>query len=181
MNDPRLLAVAERLRQARDKAGLTAQEAADRSHLSLSSLSMYERGATECRITTLSRLADVYGCSADFLLGRIDEHDQHASLPRGWVMVDNAIVRGILAATTDEQIDRLTTYPPHVISWAWPVPQDFSLYSAADYAPVCAEVDEHIDRHHPKLEERWLNRLKDAHTFLGPMFGPMRRWIQRKR
>jgi transcriptional regulator with XRE-family HTH domain len=66
---------AERLCALRKSLGMTQQDLADRLGLSRGTIGMYESGHRDPDTTTLSRLADILGCSADYLLGRTpDRH-----------------------------------------------------------------------------------------------------------
>lgn len=58
-----------KLKQARQDAGYTQAEIANRIHLKQYQLSSYETGKTEPDIETLGLLADFYGVSVDWLLG----------------------------------------------------------------------------------------------------------------
>ena len=60
----------ERLRLLRSLRRITQKEAARSLHLSPGTLSNYENGVHEPDYVTLGRLADLYGVSTDYLLGR---------------------------------------------------------------------------------------------------------------
>lgn len=63
-------AVGETLRTWRTEAGLSIREVADRSGISLSFISLVERGQTEIAVTRLIRLTDVFGRQiSDVLVG----------------------------------------------------------------------------------------------------------------
>lgn len=63
-------AVGETLRAWRTEAGLSIREVADRSGISLSFISLVERGQTEIAVTRLIRLTDVFGRQiSDVLVG----------------------------------------------------------------------------------------------------------------
>lgn len=61
---------ANRLRELRENAGITRQELAERSGVSIGALNHYEAGTSDLSTDALCKLADFYGCSADFILGR---------------------------------------------------------------------------------------------------------------
>ena len=66
-------AVGETLRTWRNEAGLSIREVADRSGISLSFISLVERGQTEIAVTRLIRLTDVFGRQiSDVLVGAYD-------------------------------------------------------------------------------------------------------------
>lgn len=64
---------AERLCALRKSHGLTQQALADRLELSRGTIGMYESGLRDPDTKTLTRLADILGCSVDYLLGRTPE------------------------------------------------------------------------------------------------------------
>lgn len=65
-------AFSARLRHARESAGVTQQEAADAVYLEIKSYRRYERARSQPSLVTLTRLCDLFGVSADWLLGRVD-------------------------------------------------------------------------------------------------------------
>lgn len=68
----------QRLRELRQKAGLSQQGLADALGLSKSSINMYERGEREPGFATLAALADLFRVNMDTLLG----HSSHrATIP----------------------------------------------------------------------------------------------------
>lgn len=72
--DPDPETVKDRLRQARNALGISQREATRRAGISQSVLEKYESRENSRLPSTkqLFRLADVYGVSIDFLLGRVD-------------------------------------------------------------------------------------------------------------
>lgn len=63
----------DRIRKMRKSKGLTQQDLGDHLQLAKSTISQYETGTNEPDAKTMSRLADLLGCTTDYLLGRIDE------------------------------------------------------------------------------------------------------------
>lgn len=61
---------AERLKELRTQKDLSQQELADRLGLSNSAISMYERGEREPSLGILEMIADFFGVSTNYLLGR---------------------------------------------------------------------------------------------------------------
>lgn len=59
---------------AREKAGLTQKEVAEKLHIDQSAVSLWETGKTSPRVTMLVKLSELYCCSVDDLL-RPDEQD----------------------------------------------------------------------------------------------------------
>ena len=62
--------LSERLLALRKKAGITQEEASERSGIHYRSYRRYESGEWEPSASTLGVLADLYGVSTDYLLGR---------------------------------------------------------------------------------------------------------------
>jgi XRE family transcriptional regulator, regulator of sulfur utilization len=69
----------ETLRTWRQEAGLSIREVAERSGLSVSFISLVERGKTEIAFTRLIRLADVFGRQASDVLARVDGDEREDS------------------------------------------------------------------------------------------------------
>lgn len=67
----------ERLRELRNKKGLSQQELADDASLSGSSICLYEHGEREPELDLLCWFANYFDVSVDFLLGRTDEAQSH--------------------------------------------------------------------------------------------------------
>jgi transcriptional regulator with XRE-family HTH domain len=60
---------AQKLKQARFETGFTQREVAEMIKINHSTLAGYETGRTQPDIETLGKLIDLYGISADWLLG----------------------------------------------------------------------------------------------------------------
>jgi transcriptional regulator with XRE-family HTH domain len=104
----------QRLKALRQNAGLTQTEVAKKLDLSASTIAMYERGERDPDTGTLSKLAQLFDCSTDYLLGRVD-HPERAligDLPqalqdegvRAIQVVKEAVLEGL---TADELADIL--------------------------------------------------------------------------
>lgn len=67
----------ERIRILRKEAGLTQKQAAEHLHITQSRYAKCESG--EARVSTLMimKLADMYGTSMDYIMGRTDEKKPH--------------------------------------------------------------------------------------------------------
>ena len=61
-----------RLRELREKSSLTQTQLADQISADNVQISRYETGAIAPSVDSLVKLADVFGCSIDYLLGRSD-------------------------------------------------------------------------------------------------------------
>ena len=68
-----MLKLSERLYSLRKERGLIQEKAAKELGISLKSYCRYETGEREPTASTLARMADFYGVTADYLLGRNDE------------------------------------------------------------------------------------------------------------
>jgi transcriptional regulator with XRE-family HTH domain len=64
--------LAVRLKQIREQRGFTQEQVSEKINVEIGTLSGYERAYRKPSPEMLSRLADLYVCSADYLLGRVD-------------------------------------------------------------------------------------------------------------
>lgn len=104
----------QQLRTLRRDQGLSLQVLADRTGLSVGTLSQVERGITSASIKTLSILATELGASVNDLLGNLEKRDGEAN---GWIsrarhhktllMKDKKIIKEII---TPEKASSLTMY-----------------------------------------------------------------------
>ena len=62
-----------RIRDCREDRDLTQRQMADYLHCDQSLYSKYERGVRDVPLQIMCRLADFYGTSVDYLVGRTDE------------------------------------------------------------------------------------------------------------
>ena len=65
--------LSERMKALRKSRGLKQEEAAELSGISYMSYRRYERGEREPTVSSLWKIADFYGVSVDYLIGRSDE------------------------------------------------------------------------------------------------------------
>lgn len=65
---------ASKLKNARERTGLTQRETARETGITQSVLARYETGKLEPNIETLGILADFYGVSTDWLIGTNGKH-----------------------------------------------------------------------------------------------------------
>lgn len=68
-----MLKLAERLYSLRKERGLIQEKAAKELGISLKSYCRYETGEREPTASTLARMADFYGVTIDYLVGRTEE------------------------------------------------------------------------------------------------------------
>ena len=165
------------IRKSRERAGLSQVDLAQRSGVSKTSISEYESGGRVPNGAALLQLANALAVSTDYLLGRAVAVDGVTTLPRGWVLVDNDRVDRILAADTPERLDHEVEWQPIALQWGNDVPQNYSLFSAEDYADVRERVERHLLENHGDLEQRWLRRFDESRS----MLGGLRRWLRRDR
>ena len=64
-----------RIKEMRTARGWTQQDLADKLNTKYQTIGHYETGRREPDIDTIFRLCDIFGCSADYLLGRSDLPD----------------------------------------------------------------------------------------------------------
>ena len=60
----------ERIRNLREDSDMTQQQIADKLYISRSAYSNYENGSRAFPLEILSQIADIYGTSVDYLIGR---------------------------------------------------------------------------------------------------------------
>ena len=68
-----IMGLSERLKEMRVKLGLSQREVAKILELSPSVVSAYETGERTPSTETLLRLSNLYKCSTDYLLGKVEE------------------------------------------------------------------------------------------------------------
>lgn len=86
--------VGERIRSLRGELQLTQKELADKLEITRSALSLYETNKREPDYATIKRIADFFGVTVDYLVGRSDKKKSTdtdnlpqtiaADLPEGW-------------------------------------------------------------------------------------------------
>lgn len=64
--------VYERIRNLREDSDLTQQQIADMLFINRRTYSSYENGTRGIPVETISRLADIFNTSVDYLIGRTD-------------------------------------------------------------------------------------------------------------
>ena len=68
------------IKAAREKQGLTQQECADLFDVKLRAWQTYEQGVSEPKFEVLCKIADLFGVTTDYLLGREPAPDPFADL-----------------------------------------------------------------------------------------------------
>ena len=90
--------IAKRLKEARNRKGLTQEEVARRLGVTRSVIARYESGLNDPSTEKLTMLAEMYGVSVDYLLGRTnDPHLHTAAVPN---KTPNAHLSGIKRRNT---------------------------------------------------------------------------------
>lgn len=125
---PVLAALGHRLREARERIGLSQTDAAQLANCALRSLSRWEKGDCDPGIETVLLLAKFYQVSIDWLTGRTPII---RVLEPGTVLIDQEIV-GVLTAL--ERNGTLLGLPRAMvrhpgIDFAWKVPKQASVVS----------------------------------------------------
>ena len=72
----------ERLRELRRKRGITQTALAEIIDVGQDSISIYEKGRNYPEVRRLLILADYFGVSLDYLMGRTDDPEVHQLTPR---------------------------------------------------------------------------------------------------
>lgn len=67
-----------RIRNLREDNDLTQQQIADKLFINRRTYAAYENGINSMTPETLCKIADLYGTSVDYLLGRTDEFEPYA-------------------------------------------------------------------------------------------------------
>ena len=89
--DGRVLVDITRLKAARQASGLSQREAAERSGLNLSSIRRYEQGNARPTVTTLRKLAFLYGSPARWFLAEEPNHQHGDAITGNPMPMDEAL------------------------------------------------------------------------------------------
>ncbi len=92
-----------RIRELRKQKGITAKKLGEAVNVAESTISLYENGRRSPDYDTLARIADFFGVSVDYILGREDEGT--TSDPT-WINVLGRVAAGIPIEAIEEVIDR---------------------------------------------------------------------------
>ncbi|MEV2908612.1 helix-turn-helix domain-containing protein [Paenibacillus larvae] len=69
-----MAAMSDRIKSLREKKGMTQDELANRLNMNRANISNYERGIiTNIPSEVLNKMADLFGTSVDYILGRSDD------------------------------------------------------------------------------------------------------------
>lgn len=89
------------IKAAREKQGLTQQECADLFDVKLRAWQTYEQGVSEPKFEVLCKIADLFGVTTDYLLGREPAPDPFADL-------------NLNKESEDDVIDKYMSLPPNI-------------------------------------------------------------------
>nr|DAY62982.1 MAG TPA: helix-turn-helix domain protein [Caudoviricetes sp.] len=89
------------IKAAREKQGLTQQECADLFDVKLRAWQTYEQGVSEPKFEVLCKIADVFGVTTDYLLGREPAPDPFAD-------------RNLNKESEEDVIDKYMSLPPNI-------------------------------------------------------------------
>ena len=104
-----------RLKELRKAMHLTQTELANIMHLSHGAIAMWETNKRQPDNATLSKLADFFGVSVDYLLGR----DDARIIPQEndiMISEEGKALAEIISLMTEEEIDALTSYADFIMS-----------------------------------------------------------------
>lgn len=89
------------IKAARENQGLTQQECADLFDVKLRAWQTYEQGVSEPKFEVLCKIADLFGVTTDYLLGREPAPDPFAN-------------RNLNKESEDDVIDKYMSLPPNI-------------------------------------------------------------------
>ena len=109
--------IGERLREARERAGLTQRTVADRLKIHRQTISCFENNTRNPNIKTLVALADIYGTSTDYLLGRLSPYARSGDCSKMKIVLDDGAFIPYKAHLEDAGFDIMAkegrTVPAH--------------------------------------------------------------------
>lgn len=91
----------DNLKCIREKNGLTKRELCEKTGISERAYLTYEFGEREPKISVIAKLADFYGVTTDYLLGREPAHDPFADL-------------NLNKESEEDVIDKYMSLPPNI-------------------------------------------------------------------
>ncbi len=156
--DPRLEALALRLREARKAAGLSSFHAAgDASGISAHTIKSYEYAKFSPSATNIATLSKTYGVSADWLLG-LAEHP--SGMPVGQALIDEDTAAAVLAAEDESELVDLLQWDPSMVLCIIEVPPSARVASLQDALDLGQRVVSHIEKVAPHLARRWRSEIR---------------------
>ena len=94
----------KRIKMEREKLGLTQKELADRLAVSPGAVGMYEQGRRIPEVFIIEKMADLFDCSVDYLLGRTNNKGEILRAPN----FDEALV--VLAEKANVDVKQIKEY-----------------------------------------------------------------------
>ena len=95
--------IADRLKDLRSQKGVNQDQAAEACNMSRVALARYETGTRVPRAENAARLADYYGVTVDYLLGRNDPHPPAQEKTPADMRAE---AKRLLESMTDEEYER---------------------------------------------------------------------------
>ena len=119
-----------RLRQIRAAKGLSQAEVSRQTGLAQTTISDWEKGATEPKIEKLRQIAEFFQCSTDYLVGL---PDRPIALPAHHWIIDLDVYDLLVKHGKDAPI-------PGDESWACPIPSRSRIVTSTEYAAMRAAI-----------------------------------------
>lgn len=147
-----MLALGERLRQARESLGLTQEQAAVLCDVTKRSIQNWERGQNKMSARGLMGLAKGLRVSSDWLLGLSQSRSPMAN---GSVTVDEAALDALRHCLTSEELDRrnVIEWRPSLVPVLTRITERTRVISESDAVGIEREVYELIERKFPSLRD----------------------------
>ncbi|MCL6443345.1 MAG: helix-turn-helix domain-containing protein [Alicyclobacillus sp.] len=115
-----------RLQSLRNSVGLTQEEFARRLQISKSAVGMYERDEREPSFELVRKIADFFGVTTDYLLGRSDDPHGSAATDDGVSPEERAFlqwvkrsVKGVFFAEFEEAPEESKEAVMETLKWYW--------------------------------------------------------------
>jgi len=102
--------VIERLKECRLKLGITKQEAAKRIQISQPAYLRYEAGTRNPSIQTISKMAEVFSTSIDYLIGATNEANTDRTIIEKSKEPSLFLLAETCKSFNDAQLERLLSY-----------------------------------------------------------------------
>ena len=144
--------LATRLKRARQDAGLTKEGAAKLVGISKASIDAYEQGRNMPPADRLRKLADIYGVSTDYLLGRVDQPD----LSTGRMAVaDLPAIERFMHAHSLEEVRPLLNLEPQPFNYVSFFSEPASLLAERDARDLLLRIEYHGIEIAPDALKQW--------------------------
>lgn len=140
--------IAERLRHAREIARLSQTQVANHLGVAANTVCGWEVGERQPKIMQVAKLAELYGCTTDYLLGLAN---YAASFPVGQLLVDCDTVARVLAARTAAELEELVDWQPQFIPFWQVVAPHAAVRTRAQVTATTMSLMAHVQRVAPRL------------------------------